>query len=72
MGDRTLTQFHDGKSGYLAQSSLPLYFGLGEATQVERIEIDWPSGQKQTVDGPIKSNQTVTFEESNNTNNNNN
>ena len=71
-GDRTLTQFHDGKSGYLAQSSLPLYFGLGEATQVDRIEIDWPSGQKQTVDGPIKSNQTKTIEESNNTNNNNN
>jgi len=68
VGDRTLTQFHDGKSGYLAQSSLPLYFGLDDATVVDRIEIDWPSGQKQTVDGPIKSNQTVTVEESNDTN----
>jgi len=64
VGERTLTQFHDGKSGYLAQSSLPLYFGLGDATRVDRIEIDWPSGQKQIVDGPIEANQTLTVNES--------
>src|SRR5436190_7072232 len=27
-GGRTLTEWHDGKSGYLSQSQLPLYFGL--------------------------------------------
>ncbi|MGA7924982.1 MAG: ASPIC/UnbV domain-containing protein [Candidatus Sulfotelmatobacter sp.] len=37
-------KYNDGKSGYLAQSVLPLYFGLGEATKIDRIEIDWPSG----------------------------
>src|SRR5215207_3295798 len=30
VGKRILTQFTDGKSGYLAQSSMPLYFGLGD------------------------------------------
>ena len=30
-GGRVLTQWHDGKSGYLSQSVLPLYFGLGDA-----------------------------------------
>jgi enediyne biosynthesis protein E4 len=43
-----LTQFHDGKSGYLSQSSLPLYFGLGEAA-LDSIEVLWPSGKSQKI-----------------------
>ena len=39
-GGRVLTQWHDGKSGYLSQSVLPLYFGLGEAATVDRVEVD--------------------------------
>jgi hypothetical protein len=46
---KTYTQYNDGKSGYLSQSSLPLYFGLGEATNVDGIEIVWPSGTRQTL-----------------------
>lgn len=49
-GGRTWTQYHDGKSGYLAQSSLPLYFGLGTADKVDSVEVTWPSGIKQTVE----------------------
>jgi hypothetical protein len=52
-GGRTLTFQHDGKSGYLAQSSLPLYVGLGEAEAVDRVEVLWPSGTEQVVAGPI-------------------
>ena len=48
-GGRILTQWMDGKSGYLSQSVLPLYFGLDEATTVDRVEVDWPSGRKQVV-----------------------
>ena len=48
-GGRTLTKFSDGKSGYLSQSSLPLYFGLGDAQKIDRVEVDWPSGRKQIV-----------------------
>ena len=32
-GGRTLTKYNDGKSGYLSQSSLPLYFGLGRCAE---------------------------------------
>lgn len=58
-GDSTFTKAYDGKSGYLSQSLYPLYFGLGDATSVDKIEVRWPSGKAQTVDGPIEPNQTV-------------
>ena len=48
-GVKTYWRSNDGKSGYLAQSSMPLYFGLGNAETVDSVEIDWPSGKKQTV-----------------------
>ena len=48
-GGARLVQYHDGKSGYLSQSSLPLYFGLGEAQAIDRIVVAWPSGREQVV-----------------------
>ena len=53
------TKFMDGKSGYLSQSILPLYFGLGESVQVEKIEIFWPSGVYQIVSGPLETNRSI-------------
>jgi hypothetical protein len=58
-GGRTLMKYHDGKSGYLSQSSLPLYFGLGDADKVDHVEVDWPSGTKQTIDKDIRVNDTI-------------
>jgi hypothetical protein len=58
-GGRVLAEWHDGKSGYLSQSQMPLYFGLGEATTVDRIEIDWPSGRKQVVTDGLRANTTI-------------
>jgi hypothetical protein len=54
---------NDGKSGYLSQSRLPLYFGLGEAESVDRIEVTWPSGVIQTVAGPIGANRLLEIRE---------
>jgi hypothetical protein len=48
-GGQTLTKYHDGKSGYLTQSALPLYFGLGPARKIDRVEVTWPSGDTQTL-----------------------
>jgi hypothetical protein len=59
---RAFTQYADGKSGYLAQSALPLYFGLGEA-KAERIEVTWPSGRTQIVRENIVENGLITVRE---------
>jgi len=63
-GGKTQTQSNDGKSGYLSQSSIPLYFGLGDATKVERIEVIWPSGKKQTITADLAVNKLLTIKES--------
>ncbi len=54
----------DGHSGYLSHSDIPLYFGLGTAGQVDRLEVIWPSGVRQVVEGPIQRNQQLTITES--------
>lgn len=65
-GGMTQTQQNDGKSGYLSQSSLPLYFGLGEATRVDRIAVAWPSGRKQVIDRDITPNALLSIIEPSN------
>jgi hypothetical protein len=52
-GPLVLTKYNDGKSGYLSQSAIPLYFGLGAARKVDRVEVVWPSGRKSVVDKDI-------------------
>ncbi len=62
-GGRTLTKYNDGKSGYLSQSSLPLYFGLGDARKVDRVEVDWPSGRKQVITQNLPVNDVLPITE---------
>jgi hypothetical protein len=46
----TRTQVDEVRSGgsYLSQSDLRLHFGLGTADKVDQINIDWPSGTRQS------------------------
>jgi hypothetical protein len=62
-GSRTYTRYHDGKSGYLSQSSMPLYFGLDAADTIDRIEVTWPSGKKQQLTEKIPINTLMTVTE---------
>ncbi|MCH2130700.1 MAG: CRTAC1 family protein [Pirellulaceae bacterium] len=62
-GPHTYVKVHDGQSGYLSQSDYPLYFGLGDRSVVDQIVVDWPSGIRQTVTGPIQTGQTIRVEE---------
>ncbi len=47
---------------YLSQSDLRLHFGLGSATNIERIEIAWPSGRRQVLENQ-KCDRVLTIEE---------
>jgi hypothetical protein len=40
-----------------------LYFGVGAAGTVDRIEVAWPSGKKQTMQGPVATNATIEITE---------
>ena len=62
-GEQTYTKVHDGQSGYLSQSLYPLYFGLDDAEEVASIEVQWPSGEKQVLAGPLASNRRIRVEE---------
>ena len=58
-GNETQFRYCDGKSGYLSQSSLPLYFGLGPATSIARIEVKWPSGTTQVITDGLDLNSEI-------------
>jgi hypothetical protein len=49
-------------SSYLSQSELVLTFGLGNATKADRVEIEWPSGQRESLSS-IAADQIITVQE---------
>jgi hypothetical protein len=49
-------------SSYLSQSELPLTFGLGSAAAVTKIEVKWPDGTAQSIEG-ADAGQTITIEQ---------
>ena len=49
-------------SSYASQSEVPLTFGLGNETSVERLRVSWPSGQIDEVTG-LAANEFLVIEE---------
>ncbi len=47
----TLTKTLRAGEGFLAQSSKWVHFGLGSATEVDRLTVRWPGGQAETYRG---------------------
>jgi hypothetical protein len=65
-GGSRYARVNDGKSGYLSQSDMPLYIGLGDARTVDRIEVFWPAGpaeRPQVLEGPLETNRLVEIRE---------
>lgn len=62
-GGKTQRRLVSATRSYLSQSELPCSFGLGGASQVERLQVRWPSGVTQVI--PVGSvDQTITITES--------
>jgi enediyne biosynthesis protein E4 len=57
-------QMDEVRSGgsYMSQNDLRVRFGLGEATIIDRVEIDWPSGTHE-VETKLPANQIVNLRE---------
>ena len=58
------TQIREVKAGssYLGQNDLRQHFGLGTNTRADRLEVKWPSGQADIVEG-LPANLIVTIRE---------
>ncbi len=50
-GGETQVSFVNGGNGFASQSSRRVHFGLGKAAKIDRLEVAWPSGKKQTFTG---------------------
>jgi hypothetical protein len=46
-GGATQSRVVKGGSSYLSQSELPVTFGLGRLDKIDRVVIEWPSGQTE-------------------------
>jgi enediyne biosynthesis protein E4 len=49
-------------AGYASSSHAGLHFGLGTATEIDRLEVEWPSGTRQMLEH-VRPNQVVTITE---------
>jgi len=58
------TQVNEVRSGssFMSQSDLRLHFGLGQIQSVDRLDIEWPSGAKESVTG-VAGNTFITVVE---------
>jgi len=59
-----LTQWRTVQAGasYISQNDLRLHFGLGQATEIDELEVLWPS-TKRTVMTKVKTNQVLKVRE---------
>jgi hypothetical protein len=61
-GGTTQTRLRVSSAGYLSQGDHRLHFGLGDAAQIDTIEIRWPSGTVQILEDQ-RPNQVITVTE---------
>jgi hypothetical protein len=51
-GNEIMVRQVQGAGGYLSQSSKTVHFGLGDRSKIDRVEIRWPRGTRQTIKDP--------------------
>ena len=61
-GGRTQIREMGVSQGHNSHSVTPVYFGLGEATRAELVEVRWPSGEVQTL-SEVAADQLLTLTE---------
>lgn len=51
-GDQAWTQFSQTGDGYLCKNESLLSFGVGSTNQINRIDVSWPGGKRQSFRNP--------------------
>jgi len=60
-GGRTQARAVLSQASYYSHDDVRQHFGLGAATRVERLEVQWPNGAVETLrDLPVRQILTVT------------
>lgn len=60
VGDQTLLRARRAGGAYLSQHDPRLHFGLGEHSEVARVEVRWPDGTRQTLEN-VKADRSITI-----------
>jgi hypothetical protein len=65
-GDRTQEQVQvvSGGNGYASQNMRRLHFGLGQEAKIQKVVIEWPGGERQTLND-VKANTLHKIREQN-------
>jgi len=50
-GGQTLLRYVSGGNSFAGQSSNRVHFGLGEVAGIDRVEVRWPTGEKEVFTG---------------------
>ena len=48
-GDKHWTGWRTGGDGYMCTNESILHFGIGEEIQIDKVEVQWPSGYRQVI-----------------------
>ena len=60
-GGRTQARAVLSQTSYYSHDDLRVHFGLGNAARVDRVEVSWPSGRRETfTDVPLRKVVTLT------------
>jgi hypothetical protein len=62
LGRQRLVRTVKAGSSYLGQNDLRVHFGLGPHTRADRLEITWPGGARDVIEG-VEANQILTVTE---------
>ena len=62
VGGKTLVREISNVASYLSSSDTRLHLGLGAASAIQRLEVQWPSGQRQALTD-VPANQILTLKE---------
>jgi hypothetical protein len=61
VGEHGFLRLAGTAAGFLSSDDPRLHFGLGAARAVDALEVTWPDGEVQRVDGPLPAGSLVTL-----------